>query len=259
MPSIAHSLRRLVSMRAFLATGALLAFAVVALTAYYLNEVRIARNDTPAVVTQAWRQYGKRLTLDNLTSERLKWLLAIEDSTFFEHHGVDLATPGAGMTTISQGLVKLLYFPNGFHKGVGKLRQTLIAQYAFDALVPKHEQLELLLNIAYLGDSNGVAIHGFSNAARIYFQKDFSSLSDDEFKSLVAMLAAPNRFVPGSPAHAERMSRIEAYLSGAYRPRSVLDVEYDGKARGTIGEEALMAFLRLIVDAKPPAPMEDAR
>jgi len=230
-----------------------LGFAVVALTAYYFNEVRIARDDTPMVVTQAWQQYGKRLTLGNLTADRLKLLLAVEDPAFFEHHGVDLNTPGAGMTTISQGLVKLLYFPNGFRKGPAKIRQTLIAQYAFDALVPKGEQLELLLSIAYMGDANGVAIRGFSNAARTYFQKDFSSLSDEEFKSLVAMLAAPNRFVPGSPAHAERMRRIEAYLSGAYRPMCILDVEYDGKARGTIGEEALMIFLRLITDARPAA------
>ena len=48
------------------------------------------------------------------------------------------------------------------------------------------------------------------------------------------------------------MRRIEAYLSGAYRPMCVLDVEYDGKAKGTIGEEALMIFLRLITDARPP-------
>ncbi|MDD2770086.1 MAG: hypothetical protein PHT19_15275 [Methylococcus sp.] len=109
MPSIAHSFRHLVSVRSLFAIGALLAFAVVALIGYYFNEVRIARDDTPMIVTQAWQQYGKHLTLSNLTSDRLKLLLAVEDPTFFEHHGVDLNTPGAGMTTISQSLVKLLY------------------------------------------------------------------------------------------------------------------------------------------------------
>jgi len=43
-------------------------------------------------------------------------------------------------------LVKLLYFPDGFQKGIAKVRQTLIARYAFDALVSKEEQLALLLN-----------------------------------------------------------------------------------------------------------------
>lgn len=251
MRPIAHLFRHPVSIRPFFATGVLLAFAVAGLVGYYVNEVRVARDDTPRIVAEAWQHYGKYLTLHDLSDQRLRWLLAVEDPAFFDHRGVDLDTPGAGMTTISQGLVKLLYFPNGFHKGLAKFRQTLIAQYAFDAVVPKDEQIELLLNIAYMGDLNGSAIHGFSGAARVYFHKDFSSLSDEEFKSLVAMLPAPNRFIPGSPAFAERMKRIEAYLSGAYHPMCVLDVEYDGKTRGTFGEEALMMTLRLITDAKP--------
>ncbi|EYT98417.1 hypothetical protein PA99_4389 [Pseudomonas aeruginosa PA99] len=155
------------------------------------------------------------------------------------------------MTTISQGLVKLLYFPDGFHQGLAKIRQTLIAQYAFDALVPKNEQLELLLNIAYMGHSGGSAIRGFPAAARRYFGKEFGTLSDAEFTSLVAMLIAPNAYIPGSPACAERMKRIEAYLSGAYHPKSVLDTEYDGKTRGTAGEEVFMAVLRAITHASP--------
>lgn len=237
--------------RLVLATAGVLLLAATAVVGYYANEVRLAREDTPKVVGQAWRTYGKRIALRDLPTQRLRWLLAVEDPTFFEHHGVDLSTPGAGMTTITQGLVKLLYFPNGFHKGIAKFRQTLIAQYAFDALVPKEEQLELLLNIAYLGHSNGVAVNGFSSAANVYFHKDAFSLSDDEFKSLVAMLAAPDRFVSGSPALAERLTRIDAYLSGAYHPVSVLDTEYDGKTESTFGEEALISTLRLITDAAP--------
>jgi hypothetical protein len=64
---------------------------------------------------------------------------------------------------------------------------------------------------------------------------------------------APNRLAPGTPAHAERMRRIDAVLSGAYRPASVLDVEYDGKLRGSPAEVLLMAVLRLVNDAKPAA------
>jgi len=155
------------------------------------------------------------------------------------------------MTTISQSLVKLLYFPDGFQKGIAKVRQTLIARYVFDALVPKEEQLTLLLNAAYLGHPNSVPVYGFSDAAQTYFHRDFTALSDGEFKSLVAMLAAPDRFVPGSSALVERTARINAYLSGVYYPRSVLDTEYDGKVKGTLGEEVFMAILRLITDAKP--------
>jgi len=229
----------------------MIAIAMAVSAGYYVNEVRMARDDTSRLVAQAWQHYGRQITLRDLTFDRLNLLLAIEDPAFFKHHGVDLYTPGAGMTTISQGLVKLLYFPDGFHQGIAKIRQTLIAQYAFNAHISKNEQLELLLNIGYLGHSNGVEIRGFANAAHAYFGKEFVALSDSEFKLLVAMLAAPNHFVPGSPFHAERMQRINAYLSGAYRPMCVLDVEYDGKTRGTVAEEALMIVLRIITDARP--------
>ncbi|WP_426994616.1 transglycosylase domain-containing protein [Methylomonas sp. CM2] len=221
------------------------------LTGYYANEIRVARSETPKILAVAWQTHGKRISLRDLPLQRLQWLLAIEDPAFFEHHGVDLYTPGAGMTTISQGLVKLLYFPDGFQKGIAKIRQTLIARYAFDTLVSKEEQLALLLNTAYLGQVNGVAIYGFSAAAETYFHRNFAALSDGEFKSLVAMLAAPDRFVPGSSALLERTARINAYLSGAYQPASVLDTEYDGKTKGSLGEEIFMAMLRLITDAKP--------
>jgi membrane peptidoglycan carboxypeptidase len=222
-------------------------------TVYYAIDVRQARADTPALVAQAWQQHGRKVALRDLSPERRALLLAIEDPAFFRHRGVDLQTPGAGMTTITQGLVKLLYFPGGFRQGIAKIRQTLIAQYALDAQVSKQEQLELLLNIAYLGNSGGRPVRGFADAAQAYFGKPFGELSDREFQSLVAMLIAPNNYLPGSPAHAARMSRIDAYLAGRQRPASLLDVEYDGKAGGTPAEEALMAVLRLATDARPAA------
>jgi membrane peptidoglycan carboxypeptidase len=247
------SLRRLPNLKLLPALGVVVGLAVTGTVGYYLNEVRVARVETPGLVAQAWQRHDRRVTVADLSTERLNILLAIEDPLFFQHHGVDLATPGAGMTTVSQGLVKLLYFPDGFHQGIAKVRQTLIAQYAFDALVPKDEQLALLLNIAYLGHSNGGEIRGFPAAAQRYFGKEFSDLSDAEFTSLVAMLIAPNVYAPGSPAHTQRMRRIQAYLSGAYRPLCVLDTEYDGKTRGTVAEEALMAVLRIVTDASPRA------
>ena len=235
----------------FSAIGAL--FLLAATVAFFVNEVRVARRDTPALVQEAWQRYGRQIALSDLSPQRRAVLLAVEDPAFFRHHGVDLSTPGAGMTTITQGLVKQLYFPGGFKPGIAKIRQALIAQHALDELISKDEQLNLLLNMAYLGSRDGKPVHGFAHGAWSYFGKDFGALSDVEFQSLVAMLIAPNHLSPGTPAHAERMQRIDAYLSGAYRPTSVLDVEYSGKARGTPAEEVFMAFLRLVTDAKPVA------
>jgi membrane carboxypeptidase/penicillin-binding protein len=224
---------------------------------YYLNEIRVARNETPALVAEAWQRYGKRLTLSDLSPDRRRVLLAVEDPAFFRHRGVDLYTPGAGMTTMTQGLVKLLYFPGGFEQGIAKIRQTLIAEYALDALVSKDEQLELFLNMAYLGTKNGKAVHGFAPAAQAYFGKEFAALSETEYQSLVAMFIAPDHLVPGTPDHEKRMRRIDAYLSGAYRPMSVMDVEYNGRVSGTPAAELLMGVLRLVTHQPPAAEIDN--
>ena len=69
------------------------------------------------------------------------------------------------------------------------------------------------------------------------------------------MHIAPDRLKPGTPENARRVQRIHAYLSGRYRPASVLDVDYDGTQHGTPAEEALMSLLRLVTghfEQNPP-------
>lgn len=215
-------------------------------TLYYTNEVRIARAQTPALVAQAQQNYFNMASIAKLSPEQLKILLAIEDPKFYTHHGVDLTTPGAGMTTITQGLVKLLYYPEGFQQGIAKIRQTLIAQYALDVLVSKEAQLDLFLNIAYFGHEQNHEIKGFLQAAHIYFHQALNQLNDQEFIGLVAMLIAPNKFKPGTMIHTERVQRIQAFLAGNYQPKSVLDTDYNNHLHGSFSEEGLMGFLRLI-------------
>lgn len=250
MKSTSNKFRQTIT-RAILWLSATSAIAIAMTTGYYFNEVRVARAETPALVAASWRRYGAQLKPQDLSADRRAMLLAVEDPAFTRHHGVDLATPGAGMTTITQGLVKLIYFPNGFHQGIAKVRQTLIAQYALDSLVSKEDQLLLFLNICYLGNQNGQAIHGYAAAAQAYFGKAFAALTDEEFLSLVAMHISPVNLKPGTAPNIERVQRIHAYLSGKYRPAGLLDVGYDGKQRGTLAEEVLMALLRLITDATP--------
>jgi membrane carboxypeptidase/penicillin-binding protein PbpC len=218
---------------------------------HYVHEVRVARRETAALVARATSRFGGRPAARDLSAERTKMLLAVEDPTFHCHHGVDLETPGAGMTTLTQGLVKLIYFPDGFHPGIAKIRQTLIAQYALDEQLPKNDQLALFLDICYLGTVDGREVHGFADAAQTYFGKPLAALTDDEFLSLVAMLIRPNALRPGTTANAARVERIRQFLSGELKPASVLDTDYVGKTHGTLSEEALMALLRFVTDARP--------
>jgi membrane carboxypeptidase/penicillin-binding protein len=163
------------------------------------------------------------------------------------------------MTTITQGLAKLLYFPGGFQQGIAKVRQTLVAEYALDDLVSKDEQLELHLNATYFGSVDGRPIHGLAAAADAYFGKSDRDLTDDEFIALIGMTISPETLKPGTANSATRVARIKRYLAGELVPASVLDFEYVGKPRGTVAEEALMSFLRLVTHADPSMDGRDKR
>jgi membrane peptidoglycan carboxypeptidase len=215
-------------------------------TVYYINEVRIARRDTKALFASALQRYGTQISLSDLTSKRKKMLISIADPRFYTHHGVDLEEPGAIMTTLTQGLVKLLYYPDGFHGGIPKFRQSLISKYALNSIVGKDDQLLLFLNICNLGRENGQSVNGFANGARVYFGKEFSAITDDEYLSLVAMLPGPNNLKPGTIANTERVQGIKLFLSDKHRPAGQYHPQYR-----PFSHKVCMAVIKLITDAIP--------
>lgn len=221
---------------------------VVAPILYYAWAINDARANTTSYVAEAYARWGSSVDVSAFSSERISWLLAVEDPAFYEHKGVDFETPGAGMTTLTQGLVKLLYFPDGFRPGLAKIEQTLIARYVLDAMVSKDEQLRLFLNIAYFGADHGKSVHGFDAAARAYFNKTTAELTDQEFLSLVAMFIAPSTLKPGTENNRHRVQTIQMFLSGEIVPTDVLDVGYEGKSTSSFAKKAFVAFLRLITD-----------
>lgn len=199
----------------------------LALFAYCAGVVVKARLDTPAIMSRALAPGNITLAPAALPRRRLDQLIKIEDPAFLTHKGVDMKTPGAGLTTITQALVKIFYFKE-FKPGFAKLRQTLIARYAMHPLVSKQDQLTLLLNYAYLGHCGGERMRGFPAAARCYYRKDVSRLKEDEYLSLVGMLIAPDTFSPilNPQANKERLTRVKKVVSGEYVPASHMDVYY---------------------------------
>ena len=197
---------------------------LAALVGYEAYAVARAHARTPQVLASMAR---REVPLSALPERRLAMLLAVEDPGFFAHRGVDYVTPGQGKTTMTQALVKLLYF-DGFKPGFAKIEQSLIARLVFDPAVPKREQLEMFVNHAYFGARNGQQVIGFANASRAYFGRDLAALDDRGFLSLVAMLMGPNALDPirHPAANAERVRRIELMLAGRCRPSGVNDVTY---------------------------------
>jgi membrane carboxypeptidase/penicillin-binding protein len=180
-----------------------------------------------------WRIYGGKeypltLKIGDLTQKQIDWMLTIQDPGFYGHNGIDLSTPGAGLTTISQSIVKKLYF-KAFKPGIRKFKQSLIARFVVNNQLTKNQQLEIFINSVYMGSLEGKKIYGLAQSSQIYFGKEVSQLSEKEYLSLIAMLIGPDRFnvLEAPEKNRERVSRIKAVLSGAYKPSELTDVYYN--------------------------------
>ena len=196
---------------------------ILAVVAYYAWVLYSARRYTVETILPRTKVANYPLGPSALTSRQLEILLKVEDPRFFQHDGVDFSTPGAGITTITQGLVKILYFDK-FKPGIAKIKQTLIARYVLDPLMSKEDQLRLFINTVSLGKG----AKGFEQSANIYFNKPFNRLTEDEYIALVAMIISPVTFnMEKFPdRNSERVQRIKRLVSGAYKPRGLLDVYY---------------------------------
>ena len=188
--------------------------ALASVVAQGVDIVVEARQRTPQIIADLWNSQRLMLTLGDFRSGRLDLLLAVQDPLFYQHHGVNLVGRRARTTTVTQALVKYLYFDGWRPSAENKIRQTLIAAFALDPLATKDEQLTVFVNTVYLGSSQGSAVRGFAQGAEVYFGKRFEALTEDEYLSLVAMLDAPNALsIARNPeANAQRVSQIRSTL-----------------------------------------------
>lgn len=185
---------------------------------------------TPGIVRAAEASVAAPLEPSDLPPGWIDDLLAVEDPAFRTHHGIDVSTPGAGWTTIPQGLAKDLYF-DAFRPGpLAKLEQSLAA-VVLDARFPKERLLRLFLGTVYLGESPSGPVNGLGPGARVWLGKDIRALDRREFRALVAMVVGPNEYRVGSARGAERAVRIERLLAGECRPAGWRDVTYEACAR----------------------------
>ncbi|HMN93239.1 MAG TPA: PBP1A family penicillin-binding protein [Hydrogenophaga sp.] len=134
-------------------------------------------------------------------------VLAVEDTRFHEHGGVDpkgmaraalsMLTGGRrqGASTITQQLVRTMLLTHEFSVE-RKAKEIVLALRVEDAL-PKERILEIYLNEIYLGQR----AYGFAAASRIYFGKPLDGLSLAE----TAMLAG----LPQNPHYANPVTNLE--------------------------------------------------
>lgn len=212
-----------------LRAAALVAIAgIVALAAWETYAIWRAERNSEAILAEYLGE-TPALTPDDLSEEQMRVLLTVEDPAFFTHRGIDFSSLGQGMTTLTQAIVKFLYF-DAFRPGFMKIEQTLIAWLVADRHLTKEQQLMILFNHIYMGSLDGRVAYGFAEAAELWFGKPFDRLEDREFIGLVAMLIAPNTVNPvkNPAAYEDRVGRIERLLAGDCAPAGVFDPWFEG-------------------------------
>jgi len=200
-----------------LIVGAILALAAatVATLAYW---------KAPRLVADLERSGALPLDPATLPPTRICVLLAVQDRTFFRHHGIGLLDGPPLHTTITQSICKGLFFRR-FSPGPLRYRKLMLMvdAWAFDLRVPKQTQLRIFMNRAFLGNKNGAEVLGFEAAANAYFGRGILDISDREYLALVSMLLAPNTYhvVHELEANRKRAQELERRVAAACPPSCV--------------------------------------
>ena len=140
--------------------------------------------------------------IEDIPQQLINAVIAVEDSRFYEHHGVDLKRiVGAmvnnilggntqGASTITCQLVKLTLL-NSEQSYKRKMQEAYLA-LELEKNLTKEQILEAYLNVIYMGGSS----YGVKIAAQDYFGKDLNQLSLRECAALARIIRNPYRYNP---------------------------------------------------------------
>lgn len=145
---------------------------------------------------------------DELPRDLINAFVAIEDSRFWEHKGVDFRAilraavgiltnePAGGGSTLTQQLIKNNIFSGGNEDSFGeKLERKLQEQYLavqLEKVMDKEIILKNYLNTINLGNNT----LGVKAAAKRYFDKDVSDLTLSECTVIAGITQNPSKFNP---------------------------------------------------------------
>ncbi len=174
------------------------------------DELASAAELEPEVIAQfhgVERADRKLVALGDVPPLLIDAIIAIEDQSFYEHHGIQVwRIAGAfvanlragkvvqGGSTLTQQLVKNFYLTRE-RTFVRKLTEVAMA-LLLERNHTKQEILEAYLNEVYMGQRGSIAIHGVGEAASLYFGKPVNELTLSEAALLAGLIKGPNLYSP---------------------------------------------------------------
>jgi len=184
-------------------------------------------------------QNSQPLTIDQVPDQVVAALLAVEDSGFYKHKGVNLralvratlanfqySSGRQGASTITQQVVKNEYLAGLPRDGRYKILQ---ARYAvmLEKTVPKSKIVERYLNTVYFGNN----AYGVQAAAEVYFGAKVSDLTLAQAGFLAGLVRAPTSYDPIS--HPEQSRRrfsqvLDRFVSVGLMDKATADSTLQG-------------------------------
>lgn len=214
---------------------------------YVIDEQKLVMDSTTTMVDEKGNVISKLYIEDRVLSDIEKIpphvqnaFVAIEDSRFYEHHGIDIKAifralykdilaggKVEGGSTITQQLAKNVFLSN--EKTLLRKTKEAIISINLERKYSKKKLLELYVNQIYFGHG----AYGIETASQLYFNKSVSELTLEEG----ALLAG----IPKSPTYYSPITNVE---KSRERRNLVIDVM---QKRGFItAEEAVRAKGKII-------------
>jgi len=141
--------------------------------------------------------------LQELPDDLVNAFIAIEDSRFFQHRGIDLISIFRAMavnlqagevvqggSTITQQLARNLFL--GHQRTLERKVAEIGIAFQLERQFTKEAILEMYLNQIYFGHGNW----GVNQAARAYFQKEATALTLGEAAVLAGLVQSPGNYAP---------------------------------------------------------------
>lgn len=180
-----------------------------------LPDVRVLRNYFPSETSYIYDIKGKLLAsihgeanrevvpLDKVSPDLKRAVLAIEDSHFYDHPGINLGSVGRallvnwqrgsvreGGSTVTMQLARNIFLSQE-RKFSRKVAEAVLA-IRLEQILSKNEILEMYLNQVYWGHNN----YGVQTAARTYFAKSAANLNLAESAMIAGLIQAPEQYSP---------------------------------------------------------------
>lgn len=186
------------------------------------------------------------VTYDQIPEDLVNAFIAIEDSRFLEHNGVDIKgilragivgiTTGdfsEGASTITQQLIKNNIFNGGLETNFGdKLERKIQEQYLalkLEEQLDKNTIMQYYLNTINLGNNT----LGVQSASKRYFNKDVSDLTLSECAVIAAITQNPSLYNPIRHPDQNKQKR-DIVLSYMLQNNMITQEEYDEALRDDV-------------------------